>query len=132
MNLWNSRNAVYFENFPSHSAQVSTPMCSLDKHMKEDSKIKINRYKTDMHFVSHMRYNTCIFLLHMRFVKFKSSAGIRLGIMFGNRFRLSNLLPRKNKPRLLSIFQIFLNMLSFYDVFSYDKHNIFLSKYRIL
>ena len=35
-------NAVSFENYPSHSTQVSTAMCSLNKHLKEESKIKIN------------------------------------------------------------------------------------------
>ena len=40
-NLWNSRSAVSFENCPSHSTQVFTDMCSLNKIFKEESKIKI-------------------------------------------------------------------------------------------
>ena len=61
----------------------------------------------------------------MHFVKFKISAGIKLGIMFGNSFELLNLLSRTNKPGLLPLFQNSVNMLSFDGVFCYDKHNIF-------
>ena len=74
-----------------------------------------------MSFVSHMH-----FLLQVQFVKFKISAGMRLKIMFGNSFRLPNLLARKNKLGLLRVFQNFVNMLSFDGIFGYDKQNIFL------
>ena len=65
-------------------------------------------------------------ITHMRFENFKIPAGTRLGMMFGNRFRLQNILARTNKPRLLLVFQNSMNMLSFDGIFCYDKHNIFL------
>ena len=69
-----------FENYPSHSTHVSIAMCSLDKHLKEYSKIKINTYKTQMRyntyvfyitylFVSHKRYNTYAFFIAYAFCK---------------------------------------------------------------
>ena len=76
-----------------------------------------------MHFVLDM-----CFLTQVQFVKFKISTRIRLDIMFGNSFRLPNILARTNKPGLLSAFQNSMNMLSFDGVFCYDKHNIFLMK----
>ena len=68
------------------------------------------------------------FISHMRFVTFKILAGIRLGIMFRNSFRLQKLLARTNKPGLFPVFQNSVNMLSFDGVFCYDKHYIFFYK----
>ena len=62
----------------------------------------------------------------MQFVKFKISAGIRLGIMFRNRFGLENILAETNRLEVLLVFQKSMNMISFNGVFCYDKNNIFL------
>ena len=70
--------------------------------------------------ITHMR-----FILHMHFVNFKILAGRRLGMMFRKIFGLPNLLARTNKPRLFLVFQNSINMLSFDNVFFFDKHNIF-------
>ena len=80
--------------------------------------------------ITHVLYRICDIKLicditHMCFVKFKNLAGTSLGMMFGNRFGLPNLLVRTNKRRLLPIFQNSINMLSFDGVFCYEKHNIF-------
>ena len=65
------------------------------------------------------------FLSHMRFVKFRMSAEVRLERMFENSFGLPNLLDKTNKPGLLPVLQNSVNMLSFDGVFCYEKHNIF-------
>ena len=59
-NLWNSRNAVSFENCPSHSAHVSTDMFSLNKHLKQESKIKINIH-SPKHISSFKHKNISLF-----------------------------------------------------------------------
>ena len=56
-----------FENCPSLSTCVSTVMCSLDKHLKEYLKIKINTYKTQMCYKTYVFYITYVFVSHKRY-----------------------------------------------------------------
>jgi len=59
-NLWNYRNVLSFENCPSHYPQVSTTMRSFNKHLKEESKLKINTYKMHMCYNAYAIYITYV------------------------------------------------------------------------